>query len=367
MSSAWTRVVIMTPGVGGADGISAVTRMYAHALAAQIGAGLGAVELWTLAERPADVPALDAGVTVHAASGSRVRFARFALRATRAGRRTLVIVQHVHLLPVALPLAWRGARVMLQLHGVEAWQRLRTMERAGCRAAWKIISVSAYTAVRFREANPEFAQRSIDVCPPGLPMLAAAAGSAGVRGPYALIVGRMASGERYKGHDLLIDVWHRIRKSVPDARLVVVGGGDDRGRLADKAAGLGLSDAVCFEGVVSRERLAALYREASVFVMPSANEGFGLVYVEAMAAGIPCVVATGAAEEIVEDGATGVVVAPNDAAGLERAIVRLMTNRDERDRMGAAAADMARRRFSAPAFAARLYSMLQLPQAPARC
>jgi len=61
------------------------------------------------------------------------------------------------------------------------------------------------------------------------------------------------------------------------------------------------------------------------------------------------------------------VVAPGDAAGLERAIVRLLTDSDARQRMGAAAAAIARQRFSAGAFAGRLYDLLQLPQMPAAC
>jgi phosphatidyl-myo-inositol dimannoside synthase len=364
--NAWTRAIILTPSAGGADGVSAVTRVYAEALTAQLGRGVGALEIWTLGDTPISAPAPRKGVVVRAASGSRLRFASFALRAGRVDSSTLVIVQHVHLLPVALPLMWRGARIVLQLHGVEAWKRLRVLERAGCRAAWKIAAVSAHTAARFRTANPQHASQPVEICPPGVPGIDIQ-GGAGVGAPYALIVGRMASAERYKGHDVLLDIWAQVRRSVPDAQLVIVGGGDDRDRLADKAMRLGLAHAVRFEGVVANDRLAALYRDAAVFVMPSANEGFGLVYVEAMLAGVPCVVAAGAAEEIVEHGATGMVVAPGDAAALEQAIVRLLTNRDERQRMGAAAAETARRRFSLGAFAARLYTLLQLPQVHPAC
>ena len=366
MSALWPRVIVLTPSAGGTDGVSAVTRIYAQALAAQLGSGVGALEIWSLGDTPRTVPVAAEGVVVRTARGSRLRFAAFALRAGRVDASTLVIVQHVHLLPVALPLVWRGARMMLQLHGVEAWKPLRALERAGCRAAWKVAAVSAHTAARFHQSNPQLASQPVEICPPGVPPTDIARG-AGVSAPYALIVGRMAAAERYKGHDLLIDIWPRVRRAVADAQLVIVGGGDDRQRLADKAARLGLAHAVRFEGVVPNDRLAALYGDASVFVMPSANEGFGLVYVEAMCAGVPCVVAAGAAEEIVEHGATGMVVAPGDAAALEQAIVRLLTNRDERQRMGAAAAETARRRFSVGAFATRLYTLLQMPQVNLAC
>jgi phosphatidylinositol alpha-1,6-mannosyltransferase len=177
----------------------------------------------------------------------------------------------------------------------------------------------------------------------------------------------MATAERYKGHDLLLEVWPAVRDAVPAAQLVVVGGGDDAARLRAKAERLGLDDAVRFEGIVDDSRLAALYRDAAVFVMPSPNEGFGLVYVEAMSAGVPCIVASGAAEEIVEDGATGTVVQPGDSEALQRSIIRFMTHPAERARMGAAAAETARQRFSPAAFAVRLYDLLQLPRVPAAC
>lgn len=364
MSRGWSRAIIMTPRCSGADGVSAVTRLYTHALTAQMGASVEHLEIWSMDDRVRAWE--DDRVVFRAARGSRLRFATFAFLSGRIEPDTLVIVQHVHLLPVALPLAWRGACVMLQLHGVEAWKPLRFLERAGCRTAWKIVAVSAHTAARFRQANPEFLDRPVEVCAPGLPPMKRAPGVRAAAS-YALIVGRMSSEERYKGHDLLIDIWPRVCRSVPGVQLVIVGGGDDRARLIDKAAALGLGGAVRFEGVVDDERLAALYRDAALFVMPSPNEGFGLVYIEAMAAGVPCVVAAGAAEEIVEHEATGMVVSPGDTAALEQAVVRLLSSPGERERMGAAAAQTAHGRFSARAFAGRLYTVLQLPEVRATC
>jgi phosphatidyl-myo-inositol dimannoside synthase len=374
VSVPWSRVIVITPGASGMDGVSAVTRLYVRALADQVGSGVEALEVWSFGD-DRDASSHDPRVTFRGFAGRRFAFALRGLY-TNADARTLVIVQHVHLLPIALPLAWRGARVMLLLHGVEAWKPLRTLERAGCRAAWKLAAVSAHTAARFRDANPEFAARTVEVCAPAISTTPDASAGRAARPafaalrpgkPYALIVGRMAAAERYKGHDLLIDLWPSVRRSVPDAQLVIAGGGDDRTRLEQKAVSLGLERAVQFEGVVSDDRLAALYRGASLFVMPSPNEGFGLVYVEAMAAGTPCIVAAGAAEEIVEHGATGMVVAPGDREGLERTIVQLLTRSDERNRMGAAAAEAARSRFGPGAFAARLYAMLQLPEVSAAC
>jgi phosphatidylinositol alpha-1,6-mannosyltransferase len=275
------------------------------------------------------------------------------------GRETLVVVQHVHLLPVVFPLLARGARLMVVLHGIEAWTRLRPLERAACRRAWKVMAVSAHTVRRFRDANPDLAARQVDVCAPGLPAPAAAEGDR-MPGLYALIVARMQAAERYKGHDDLLEVWPAVAARVPGARLVIAGDGDDRTRLERKAASLGLGDAVRFEGVVDDRRLQALYRDAAAFVMPSPNEGFGLVFVEAMRAGVPCIAAAGAAEEIIEHERTGLVVPARDHAVLERALVRLLDDPEARTRLGAAAR-LACVRFTDEAFAARLSGAMQFP------
>jgi phosphatidylinositol alpha-1,6-mannosyltransferase len=369
VNSPWSRAIVLTPRYGGADGVSAVTRAYVDAL---MSTPIPRVDVWTLDEEPgsgvrhpgSEAPTADDRSQICSANGQRLVFASYGLREWSVDNRTLVIVQHVHLLPTALPLVARGARLLAVLHGIEAWTRLRPLERAAMRRAWKIAAVSAHTARRFRDANRDFAGIPIEVCAPGLPEPAAVPHDR-VAGPYALIVARMNSAERYKGHDELLEVWPAVRAKVPQARLVVAGGGDDRARLEQKAASLSVAGAVRFEGVVDERRLQALYRSATVFAMPSPNEGFGLVYVEAMRAGIPCIVCSGAAEEIVDHERTGLVVPPRDRALLERALVRLLTGDDERARMGAAAT-AACRRFTAEAFRARVAALLDLADTPVR-
>ena len=133
-------------------------------------------------------------------------------------------------------------------------------------------------------------------------------------GSTALIVARMSAAERYKGHDALLDLWPGVLARRPDARLVVAGDGDDRPRLESRARSLGLSHAVSFAGRVSDARLNELYDECRFLVMPSRDEGFGLVFLEAMRAGKPCIGARGAAEEIIEHNVTGLIVDPGNPA-----------------------------------------------------
>ncbi|MBP9826077.1 MAG: glycosyltransferase family 4 protein, partial [Thermoanaerobaculia bacterium] len=176
---------------------------------------------------------------------------------------------------------------------------------------------------------------------------------------YALIVGRTAGMDRYKGHDELLEIWPEVRRRLPAARLVVAGSGSDLERLRGKAAALGLtaesSDAaVYFTGQIDPATLGELYRRAAIFAMPSLLEGFGLVYPEAMAAGKPCLALQGTAPaEIIVDGETGRLVPQNDPAALGDALVELLGNPERARAMGEAGRRRYEREFTARAFERR--------------
>ncbi len=352
-------VIVLTPMMGGADGISEMTRQWVRVLESRAGRDVAALDVWSL-DDPARPGAAGAGTRFRTARGGRMRFASFALReATHAAADTLVIVMHLQLLPVALPLAWRGARLMVILMGIEAWTPLRPLERIAFRRAWKVTAISTHTVVRFRRENPTLAHVPITVCRPGAPLMAHPSDEH-IAGPYALIVGRMSVSERYKGHDVLIEQWPRVRRAVPGARLVIAGDGDDADRLRQKAGAV-CGDAIAFVGRISDARLAALYRDAAFFVMPSTDEGFGLVYLEAMGASTPCIAAHGAPEEIIHDGVDGVIVDAANGDELLDAMTRLFVDQPLRTRMAAAAAERVRREFSPAALAARVCDVLDLP------
>lgn len=140
----------------------------------------------------------------------------------------------------------------------------------------------------------------------------------------------------------------RVRESVPGARLRVIGGGPELERLRSLARSLDLVGApdgpVRFEGAVPDDELVRrAYFEAHVFCLPSLQEGFGLAFVEAMAAGLPVVAArAGAVPELVTHGETGLLVPPGDPGALAGALVRVLTSPGEADRMGTAGCLQAR-------------------------
>ena len=225
-----------------------------------------------------------------------------------------------------------------------------------------------HTVGRFKEANPAFASTDVVVCHPGLPESPGRrSDDSRARGSAALIVARMSAAERYKGHDALLDLWPGLLARRPDARLVVAGDGDDRHRLESRAQSLGLSHAVTFAGRVSDARVNELYDECRFLVMPSRDEGFGLVFLEAMRAGKPCIGGRGAAAEIIEDNVTGLIVDPGSPGShleLAAAVGRLFDEPDTCCRFGAAGRERFLSTFTDVRFRTRLVQAMEHRPAP---
>jgi len=166
--------------------------------------------------------------------------------------------------------------------------------------------------------------------------------------------------ERYKGHDELLECWPDVVAGVPEAQLVVVGLGNEVPRLQAKARALGVAQSVLFCGFLPADALAAVWDRVALFAMPSAREGFGIVYLEAMRAGRPCIGSTSdAAGDIIVDGETGLLVDRTDRSALAAAIVGLLGDAPRRAAMGEAGRRRYLAEFTADRFAARLHDILR--------
>jgi phosphatidylinositol alpha-1,6-mannosyltransferase len=368
VSAGALRSVLLTPNVLGQDGVSSLSRQIARALPRPA----AVISL----HDPDGLPAGADDVEMHGAGGGRGAFlAAAAAVSLRCSPATDIVCSHLHLAPAAVLQAWRGARVTAMLCGVEAWVPLRKPEMWALERA-DLVAISRHTITRFKSANPAFASTDVAVCHPGLPDLPgpparpAAPGLPGPPGPPdlsppALIVARMSADERYKGHDELLDVWPALLARKPDARLVVAGDGTDRQRLELRAASLGLSHAVTFVGRVGDDELAALYAQCRFLVLPSRDEGFGLVFLEAMRAGKACVGANGAAAEIIRDRVTGLIVEPGTPDDLAAALFTLFDEPEACRRFGAAGRERFLSTFTDACFQARFAHVLERRQ-PAR-
>jgi glycosyltransferase involved in cell wall biosynthesis len=143
-----------------------------------------------------------------------------------------------------------------------------------------------------------------------------------------LTVGRLAGAERYKGFDEIIELLPELATEIPNVRYLIAGDGPDQIRLASKARKLGVDDRVVFAGYVDEAEKADHYRLADAYVMPGRGEGFGIVYLEALACGIPVIAsAMDASREAVRDGLLGQVVNPDEPQEIKSAIHRALQSR----------------------------------------
>ena len=141
--------------------------------------------------------------------------------------------------------------------------------------------------------------------------------------------------ETTKGVDVLIDAWPSVVRQLPDAKLVVVGGGPRLAAYRDRAAALGCAPSVDFAGPRPREEVRDLLDASSLLVLPSRTEGLPRVVSEAFARGRPVVAtAVGGTPELVDHGRNGLLVPPADADSLAEALTRALGDPDLLRRMG---------------------------------
>ena len=293
--------------------------------------------------------------------GSRAQLALEALRSVRGA--TAVYAAHPFLAGLVVPMtAFRpGLRTWVAVHGIDVWTTLPLLRRLGLRRATGVMPVSLDTAKKVVEVQGVAPERTHVVHNAIDPRMLAAGLSSDVPETPGLIltVSRLVAENKYKGIDTLIRAMPEIRRLVPNARLVVVGDGDDRSRLEAIARRVTTNGAVEFTGEVDASELIRRYRECQVFALPSLGEGFGIVFLEAMAFGKPTVAANaGGAPEIVRDGVTGIVVDPPEVGGVARAIASLLADERRRTSMGLAAKEAASTEFSFARFEQRLEELL---------
>ena len=172
--------------------------------------------------------------------------------------------------------------------------------------------------------------------------------------PTVGVVGRL---RREKGHAVLLEALSLVVQSVPDVALLVVGDGQDRAGLEERARGLCLDGHIVWLGARRSEELPGLYGVMDVVAIPSQFEGFGLVAVEAMAAARPVVAfATGGLTEIVVDGVSGKLVPPGDRIAFAGALVGLITDRKGAVEMGKAGRRIVQSGFSQETFSSLILS-----------
>jgi len=140
-----------------------------------------------------------------------------------------------------------------------------------------------------------------------------------------MTLGRLDSYERYKGFDVIIELLPKLSEIIPNLAYLIVGEGSDRERLEQKVRSLNLQEQVIFTGFISEAKKADHYCLADVYVMPSKGEGFGFVFLEAMACGIPVVASkVDGSCEAVRNGLLGIIVNPDDPEEVKAGIIEAL-------------------------------------------
>ncbi len=303
---------------------------------------------------------------------AKMRFVLSGMADARAGKGPAagaILALHPNL---ALPARWiqrtaRSVKTIVICHGVEVWKPLPRLRRRALVAANLVLAPSSDTIRKLISVQgvPQERIRKLPWCLS--PSFLAMADDRGnlpelpdfPRGRTVLTVGRWAASERYKGVDLLIGAIAQLRGTHSDLYLVAVGSGDDLPRLRALAGSLGVSGFIHFFENLSREEIAACYARADLFALPSRAEGFGLVFLEAMAFSKPVVgAAAGGSLDVIEDGVNGLLIPANDPERLAQALDRLLRDEALCAELGRRGAEIVRQKFQFGIFRDELESIL---------
>lgn len=321
-------LALLTDGFGAEGGIA----RYNQALMTALSKSSAVSEIAVLPRFASEV-ATPAKVRQLAPRGGRASWSVQAFAVAARQRFDAVFCGHLNALPLAVALArLRPSPLWVQVHGIEAWQPRGSVHRWGLAAATLITSVSRFTRSRLL-AWADVAPHQVRVLPntlapgwePRAPRsdLIARSRLAGRR--VILTVGRLSNMERYKGHDRVISALPGVLARVPDAAYLVIGSGDDKARLEHLARVTGVADRVVFAGQVPDEELPDWFALAHAFAMPSTGEGFGIVFLEAAASGLPVIGGNrdGSVDALAE-GSIGRLVDPHSGDEVTAAIVDVL-------------------------------------------
>jgi phosphatidyl-myo-inositol dimannoside synthase len=351
-----TMLAIVTDAFGGRGGIAQYNRDFLGALVE-----VGAVSLITVLPRHApDLVMLPDKIEQMPGRPGRIGYSIAALRTALLRRVDLVFCGHLFMAPLAALIArLKGAKLIVQTHGIEVWQRPPWFQRSALETADIVLCVSRYTrsaVLSWAGLAPErvlvLPDTVREAFTPGDGSTQRAAFS--LNGKRVLLtVGRMDPREAYKGHDRVIAAIPSLVAKGHDICYLVVGEGPDRIRLEALAHDAGVSERVRFLGRVELQGLVEIYRMADLFVMPSTGEGFGVAFLEAMASGTPALgLGVGGAKDALADGELGTTSLEAD---LSATIARLL---DEPKPDSDALAVAVRARFGRETFAANAHAAL---------
>jgi asparagine synthase (glutamine-hydrolysing) len=349
-------VVLVTDAFGGLGGIAKFNRDFLTALSEHERIQEVIVLPRLMPRNPEPTPAKVR--TISAALGGKFRYLAaiwdlaFTLRRLDDAE-LMIFCGHINLLPAAAfaKLICHGT-LHLTIYGIDSWKPLRNVAiRASLRFIDGFISISRVTKRRFEHwTHFRCDQGLILPCSVDMGLFTPGPPSRdlieryGLEGRKVLMTfGRLESKERYKGFDEVLEILVRLQQKTGDFAYIICGDGPDRGRLINKARRLGFdvvepgssasrdgnnrgTPRVVFTGGIPEREKADHYRLANVYVMPSSGEGFGIVFLEALACGVPVIGSKAdGSREALREGKLGLLVDPRAPDEICDAIIRVLT------------------------------------------
>jgi glycosyltransferase involved in cell wall biosynthesis len=252
----------------------------------------------------------------------------------------LAIITHLHLARLSFVLRFLKIPYWICTHGIECWVPADQRYDKCLRNASQILCVSRYTQNRLQEIYSHLTLKTVVfpnhvLLPEPTIMTKEQARTALQLSPSGflfLTVSRLASAEQYKGHRAMLKALHALKEQGVSANYLIAGDGDDRPALEQLSKSLGLEKHVTFLGRVKNSTLELAYTACDAFAMPSTGEGFGIVYLEALARGRPVLAGNrdGSVDPLM-DGALGVLVDPLDQASLIQGLQKLQIEAQNSD------------------------------------
>ncbi|KAA8732060.1 glycosyltransferase family 4 protein [Acinetobacter qingfengensis] len=275
---------------------------------------------------------------------------------------------HINLLPMAIlaKLVNPRLKTVLFVHGHDVWNTKGTRQKKKWES-WalnfidKIASVSEFTATLMSDAfhvpKDKFYlfPNAVDPLVFDKKIVENSNTSS-----FLLTVSRMAEHDIGKHVDSVLRAMPEIRKYIPNVRYRVIGDGILRSQLQKLAQDLAVADIVDFMGRVSDEELAQSYAGATVFVMPSEKEGFGIVFLEAWLRYVPVICGTeDASHEVITDGVDGYAIHHDDIPELAKKITDLLLNPEKAKAMGEAGYKKVQQQYLMTTFTQNLAKLIE--------
>lgn len=257
----------------------------------------------------------------------------------RSFQSNLIIIGHINLAPLGLLLKKLNRKVYVIAHGVDVWGNISLFKEKFLLQCDSILSVSDFTKQQLISnlgVNPEKIKIFPNTLDPYFNIPDSLQKSVPLRNKYdlkdgdkvILTVSRLSYEDQHKGYDKVISVLPELLIRIPNIKYLIVGGGDsgEVSRVKKQIHKLDLDNNVILAGCVPNEELKDYYLSSDVFVMPSKKEGFGIVYLESLASGVPVIAGNkdGSASPLL-NGKFGFLIDPDDKAQLAETIISVLS------------------------------------------